>query len=43
VHIRTFNVARDKLPQLKEELKKKVKLLYAVDLRDKTRESYAGY
>jgi acetoin utilization protein AcuB len=43
VHVRTFNVAREKLPQLKEELASKAKLLYVVDLRDKTRETYASY
>jgi acetoin utilization protein AcuB len=43
VHIRAFNVDRKKLAQLKQELGLKGKLLYVVDLRDKTRETYATY
>jgi acetoin utilization protein AcuB len=43
VHIRTFNVDRKKLQELKEELGRKGKLLYVVDHRDKTRETYATY
>jgi acetoin utilization protein AcuB len=43
VHIRTFNIAREKFPVLKEELGRKGKLLYMVDLRTKTRETYASY
>jgi acetoin utilization protein AcuB len=43
VHIRTFNIAREKLPLLKEELGRKAKILYMVDLRAKTRETYASY
>jgi acetoin utilization protein AcuB len=43
LHIRTFNVNREKLPEMKEELKEKARLLYMVDLRDGVRESYASY
>jgi acetoin utilization protein AcuB len=43
VHIRTFNLDRGKLPELKEQVGLKGKLLYVVDLRDKTRETYASY
>jgi acetoin utilization protein AcuB len=43
VHIRAFNVDRGKLPELKQELERHGKLLYVVDLRDKTRETYASY
>jgi acetoin utilization protein AcuB len=43
VHIRTFNVDRKKIPEFKEALERTGKLLYMVDLRDKTRETYASY
>ena len=43
LHIRTFNVDRDRLPDMRRELQEKAKMLYMVDLRDGVRESYASY
>lgn len=43
LYIRVFQVNREKLPQLKEELAKTARLLYMVDLRDGNRETYASY
>lgn len=43
VYIRAFRIERKLLPQLKDELANKAKLLYMVDLRDGVRETYAGY
>jgi acetoin utilization protein AcuB len=43
VHIRTFGMNREILPEMKAELKKRAKMLYLVDLRHGERESYAGY
>jgi acetoin utilization protein AcuB len=40
LYVRAFNIDRERLPQLKEELKKKGKLIYVVDHRDNTREVY---
>ena len=40
VYIRMYDIDRRKLPQLKEELKGKVTLLYMVDLRENVREIY---
>ena len=39
-YIRMYGIDRQKLPQLKEELKEKATLLYTVDLRENTRELY---
>lgn len=41
VYIRMYNIDRDRLPQLKDELKEKATLLYMVDLREDKREIYA--
>lgn len=43
VYIRAFQVNRDKTPELKKELEQVAKVLYIVDLRDGTRETYATY
>ncbi len=43
VHIRAFNIPREKLQELKADLTQKAKFLYMVDLRDKVRETYASY
>lgn len=43
LHVRTFNVNREKLPEMKQELQGIAKMLYMVDLRDGVRESYASY
>lgn len=40
VYIRAFNVDREKLISLKDELKQKAKMLYMVDHRDNVREIY---
>jgi acetoin utilization protein AcuB len=40
VYIRMYDVNRDKMPQLKEVLKKKAKVLYIVDSRDNKREIF---
>lgn len=40
LYVRAFNIDRDKLPQLKEELKDKGKLIYIVDHRENIREMY---
>ncbi len=40
VYIRMYGIDRSKLPQLKEELKKKAPLLYMVDHRENKREIY---
>jgi acetoin utilization protein AcuB len=40
VYIRMYDVNRDKMPQLKEDLKKKAKVLYIVDSRDNKREIF---
>lgn len=40
VYIRAFNINREKLVSLKEELKQKAKMLYVVDHRDNVREIY---
>jgi len=40
VYIRFYGIDRHKLPQLKEELKEKARLLYMVDLRENIREIY---
>ncbi len=40
VYIRMYDVVREKMPQLKEELKKKAKVLYIVDSRDNKREIF---
>ena len=40
VYIRAYNIARARLPQLKEELKEKAFLLYMVDHRQNSREIY---
>jgi len=40
VYIRMYDVDREKMPQLKEELKKKAKVLYIVDSRDNKREIF---
>jgi acetoin utilization protein AcuB len=40
VYIRMYDVNRDKMPQLKEDLKKKAKMLYIVDSRDNKREIF---
>ena len=40
VYIRMYDVNREKMPQLKEELKKKAKVLYIVDSRDNKREIF---
>lgn len=40
VYIRMYDVDRTKMPQLKEELKKKAKVLYIVDSRDNKREIF---
>lgn len=42
-YIRAFNVNRERLQELKEELAKKAKLLYVIDIRDNVRETYADY
>lgn len=41
-YIRVFSVNRDRLTELKEELKKKAEILYIVDHREKTREVYSA-
>ncbi|MBW1886995.1 MAG: CBS domain-containing protein [Deltaproteobacteria bacterium] len=41
VYIRFYGIDRSKLPQLKEEVKEKGKLLYMVDLRENKREIYS--
>jgi acetoin utilization protein AcuB len=43
LHVRTFNINREKLPEMKEELKKKATILYIVDLREGTRETYTDH
>ncbi len=40
VYIRMYDVDREKMPQLKEELKKKARVLYIVDSRDNKREIF---
>ena len=40
VYIRMYDVDREKMPQLKEELKKKAKVLYIVDSRENKREIF---
>jgi len=40
VYIRMYDVNREKMPQLKEDLKKKAKMLYIVDSRDNKREIF---
>jgi acetoin utilization protein AcuB len=40
VYIRMYDVNQGKMPQLKEELKKKAKVLYIVDSRDNKREIF---
>jgi acetoin utilization protein AcuB len=40
VYIRMYDVVQEKMPQLKEELKKKAKVLYIVDSRDNKREIF---
>jgi len=40
VYIRMYDVNREKMPQLKEELKKKAKMLYIVDSRENKREIF---
>ena len=40
VYIRAFNIDRDKLVNLKNELKKQAKILYVVDHRENLREIY---
>jgi acetoin utilization protein AcuB len=40
VYIRMYDVNRDKMPELKEDLKKKAKVLYIVDSRDNKREIF---
>ncbi len=40
VYIRMYDVVREKMPQLKEDLKKKAKVLYIVDSRDNKREIF---
>ncbi len=40
VYIRMYDVNREKMPQLKEELKNKAKVLYVVDSRDNMREIF---
>jgi len=40
VYIRMYDVVREKMPQLKEELKKKAKVLYVVDSRENMREIF---
>jgi len=40
VYIRAFNIDREKLLSLKEELKQKAKMLYVVDHRENIREIY---
>jgi acetoin utilization protein AcuB len=40
VYIRMYDVNQEKMPQLKEELKKKAKVLYIVDSRDNKREIF---
>jgi len=40
VYIRMYDVVREKMPQLKEELKKKARVLYIVDSRENKREIF---
>jgi acetoin utilization protein AcuB len=40
VYIRTYDVDNQKMPQLKEDLKKKAKVLYMVDSRENKREIF---
>ncbi|MCA1960395.1 MAG: CBS and ACT domain-containing protein [Desulfomonile sp.] len=40
LYVRVFNIDRENLPGLKEELKEKGKLIYIVDHRENTREIY---
>jgi acetoin utilization protein AcuB len=40
VYIRMYDVNQEKMPQLKEDLKKKAKVLYIVDSRDNKREIF---
>jgi acetoin utilization protein AcuB len=40
VYIRMYDVNREKMPQVKEELKKKAKMLYIVDSRENKREIF---
>ena len=43
LYVRAFSINRDKLPLLKKNLEEKAKILYMVDLKEGTRETYAGY
>jgi len=42
VYVRTYGINREKLPQLKAELRAKAPMLYYVDLRENQREIYAA-
>lgn len=42
VYIRAFDVDRDRLSELKNELKRSAKLLYAIDHKENRREIYVG-
>jgi acetoin utilization protein AcuB len=42
VYIRAYNLDRERLPDLKKELKGAAKLLYVIDHRDNKREIYVG-
>ncbi len=43
LYIRTFNIDRKRLPDMKRDLSGIAKMLYMVDLRDGTRDTYASY
>ncbi len=43
LYVRTFNIDRKRLPDMKRDLSEIAKMLYIVDLRDGTRETYASY
>jgi len=43
LYIRTFNIDRKRLPNMKRALNDVAKMLYMVDLRDGIRETYASY
>jgi acetoin utilization protein AcuB len=42
-YVRTFNVNRETLSEMTRALKEKAKMLYLVDLKEGTRETYASY
>jgi acetoin utilization protein AcuB len=43
LYIRTFNIDRKRLPDMKRDLNSMARMLYMVDLREGTRNTYASY